>query len=72
MRQTRCTMTFAASPMPSQRIASGIQASGGIGLMSRNTGLMSASARQLHPISSPSGNARPRGHDKSKDDKPQT
>ena len=35
--------TFAASPRPSQTIASGIQASGGIGRISRKAGLMNAS-----------------------------
>src|SRR5829696_2389950 len=49
------TRTFAASPSPSHRIVSGIQASGGIGRISRKTGLMRASARRLQPIRSPSG-----------------
>ena len=49
------TMILAASPRPSHRIASGIQASGGIGRMIRNTGLIAASARRLQPIHSPSG-----------------
>ena len=49
------TMIFAASPSPSHRMASGIQASGGIGRMIRKTGLISASALRLKPISRPSG-----------------
>src|SRR5215212_12116326 len=49
------TRTFAASPSPSHRIVSGIQASGGIGRITRKTGLMRASARRLQPIRSPSG-----------------
>ena len=57
------TIIFAASPMPSHKIASGIQVSGGIGLMNRNTGLMKASARRFHPINRPSGNSRSRGHE---------
>ncbi len=51
---TKITITLAASPSPSQTIASGIQASGGIGRRNRNAGLSSASTVRLAPIASPS------------------
>ena len=51
----KITMILAASPSPSQTMASGIQASGGIGRISRNTGLISASALRLQPMGRPSG-----------------
>src|SRR6218665_851781 len=51
---TKITMTFAASPRPSHTMASGIQASGGIGRSNRNTGLTNASTVRLAPIASPS------------------
>src|SRR5689334_5641905 len=47
--------TFAASPKPSQTIASGIHASGGIGRISRNAGLAKASNERFQPIANPSG-----------------
>ena len=47
--------TFAASPRPSQTIASGIHASGGMGRISRNAGLTNASNDRLQPIARPSG-----------------
>src|SRR6218665_6250 len=50
---TKITMTFAASPRPSHTMASGIQASGGIGRSNRNTGLTNASTVRLAPIASP-------------------
>jgi hypothetical protein len=53
--ENQITMIFAASPRPSQRIASGIHASGGIGRMMRKTGLISASTRRSQPIHRPSG-----------------
>ena len=46
-------------------MASGIQASGGIGRMSRKTGLIAASARRLQPIHRPSGTPVATGDDKS-------
>src|SRR3954454_8421258 len=51
----KITMIFAPSPSPSQRIASGIQASGGIGRMREKTGVMKASKRPLAPMRIPSG-----------------
>jgi hypothetical protein len=53
--ENQITMILAASPRPSQRIAKGIQASGGIGRMMRNIGLTKASTRRLQPIQSPKG-----------------
>src|SRR5690242_2316423 len=47
--------TFAASPKPSQTIASGIHARGGIGRISRNAGLAKASNERFQPIANPSG-----------------
>ena len=61
----KITMILAASPRPSHRMASGIQASGGIGRISRKTGLISASARRLQPISRPERDAQCHGHQQS-------
>src|SRR6185369_5755565 len=49
------TRIFALSPRPSQTIARGIQASGGMGRMSRKAGLMKASKRRLRPMAIPKG-----------------
>ena len=65
------TTIFAASPMPSHRIVSGIQASGGIGLMNRNTGLMKglgAAAPAHQQAERNSGRGR---HEESEDHQPQ-
>ncbi|MCY1557486.1 hypothetical protein D9M68_943380 [compost metagenome] len=53
--ETQIRKIFAGSPRPSHRIASGIQASGGIGRSSEKTGPIRASKRLLKPMSRPSG-----------------
>ena len=53
--ETQIRKILALSPRPSHRMASGIQASGGIGRSIEKTGPISASARRLAPISRPTG-----------------
>ena len=67
---TQITMILAASPSPSQTMASGIQASGGIGRISRKTGLMRASARRLPAHRQPEGHARRRGNEETQEHEP--
>ncbi len=50
----KMTIILAASPRPSQTMASGIQASGGIGRRIRKIGLTKASTVRLAPIARPS------------------
>jgi hypothetical protein len=52
--ETKMTISLAASPRPSQTMASGIQASGGMGRSSRKIGLTKASVARLAPMASPS------------------
>ena len=47
------TIILAALPRPSQTMASGIQASGGMGRSSRKTGFTSASTVRLAPMARP-------------------
>ena len=51
----KITMILAASDSPSQTMANGIQAKGGIGRMRRKTGLKKASTCLSSPIAKPSG-----------------
>ena len=51
----KMTMILAVSPSPNHRMASGIQAKGGMGRSSMNTGFSTASAVALVPISRPRG-----------------
>ena len=55
---TKMTITLAASPSPSQTMASGIQASGGMGRRNRKAGLTSASTLRLLPMAMPSSTPR--------------
>src|SRR5439155_17294643 len=52
---TQTTNTLPASPMPNQRMASGIQASGEIGRKISTNGSTMRSTRRDHPMASPSG-----------------
>src|SRR6218665_2541331 len=71
---TKITMTFAASPRPSHTMASGIQASGGIGGRNKKTGVAKAPPPPPGPLTrphrQPQQHARRSGDDKAQAHQP--